>query len=177
MSPDDPRLTAFLLGELGADESQVIAAAIAESPELQAAAQELKDLIGKLDDSAPLGATDDARLSEQQHESILSAAQTGNTPLSSVSTGAVSSGATVLSQNPNGVAKMRWLRLATAACILLAVGGTALFLYRPNETSKIAGAFGEMLSKDSSERSQKLEPNALGSRAQREVGPQISAIL
>lgn len=168
MSPDDPRLTAYLLGELGTDESQVIAAAIAESPELQAAAQELKDLIGKLDDSASLGGMGDARLSDHQQDSILAAAQFSSPQPPAISTDAVASDATVRSENPSGAGRMRWLRLATAACILFAIGGTAIFLYRPNETSRIAGAFGEVLSKDSSEESQRLESLASGSRTQRE---------
>lgn len=52
LSPDDPRLTAFALGELEGEENAAIAAAVAAHPELQAAVDEIRraadDLVAAL---------------------------------------------------------------------------------------------------------------------------------
>lgn len=42
LSPDDPRITAFALGELEGDERALIAAAVAQRPELQSAVDEIR---------------------------------------------------------------------------------------------------------------------------------------
>jgi hypothetical protein len=42
ISPDDPRITAFALGELEGDEHALIAAAVAQRPELQSAVDEIR---------------------------------------------------------------------------------------------------------------------------------------
>ena len=47
-SPDDPRLTAYALGELPPDEAAVVAAAVQRDPALQAAVAEIRALAGDL---------------------------------------------------------------------------------------------------------------------------------
>ena len=42
LSPDDPRITAYALGELEGDEHALIAAAVAQRPELQSAVDEIR---------------------------------------------------------------------------------------------------------------------------------------
>ena len=48
ITPDDPRLTAYALGELEGDESTVVAAAVAADPALQAAVEEIRATAGRL---------------------------------------------------------------------------------------------------------------------------------
>ena len=48
ITPDDPRLTAFALGELDGEEARVIAAAVARDPILQAAVEDVRALAGDL---------------------------------------------------------------------------------------------------------------------------------
>ena len=49
ITPDDPRLTAFALGELDGDEANLIAAAVAQDPVLQAAVDEVRAMAGELE--------------------------------------------------------------------------------------------------------------------------------
>lgn len=51
LSPDDPRLTAFALGELSGDERAQIAAIVQDDPALQAAVAEIRALAGDLTDA------------------------------------------------------------------------------------------------------------------------------
>ena len=74
---EDPRLTAFVLGELSADESNQIRAAIDTDPELQVFVDELRETVEMLGDqyTAELGSADGAanQLLPHQRAAILSA--------------------------------------------------------------------------------------------------------
>ncbi len=48
LEPDDPRLTAFALGELEGEENARVAAAVAADPALQAAVEEIRDTAARL---------------------------------------------------------------------------------------------------------------------------------
>ncbi len=49
ITPDDPRLTAFALGELEGDEALAIAAVVAADPALMAAVDEVREMVGDLE--------------------------------------------------------------------------------------------------------------------------------
>ena len=49
LHPDDPRLSAWVLGELPADEAAEVAHAVAADPALQAAADQLRGVCNFLD--------------------------------------------------------------------------------------------------------------------------------
>lgn len=119
--PEDTRLTAHLLGELSASETEAIAKAIAENPDLQREAQEIRHvhklLQGKL---GPTGQT----LLPAQRENIRRAASPSATA-------------------PPVAAFHSWL-IPTAAAAVLAIG-TLTFIYmsgkmKPDEVAKAPAA-------------------------------------
>ena len=71
LHPDDPRLSAWVLGELPADEAEAVSRAVAADPALQAAADELRGVAVFLDRSfaAP-------SLRPEQREAVLRAGRT-----------------------------------------------------------------------------------------------------
>lgn len=72
LQPEDPRLTAFLLGELPADEAAAIERAVAADPALALSIKELESVQRLLSNSL---APDTARLLPRQREAILRAAR------------------------------------------------------------------------------------------------------
>ncbi|MEQ2010039.1 MAG: zf-HC2 domain-containing protein, partial [Limisphaerales bacterium] len=48
LTPDDPKLTAYALGELDATERAAVEAALAHSPECRRAVEEIRALAGEL---------------------------------------------------------------------------------------------------------------------------------
>lgn len=74
---DDPRLTAFVLGELDASETKQIQAAIESSPELEKAVVEIRATVEMLGEQYALELTSvsgkSCELSEAQRAAILSA--------------------------------------------------------------------------------------------------------
>ncbi len=124
IDPDDPRLTAFALGELEGPERDQIDALVAANPDLQRFVDETRLLARSLTEQlrtepAPSLTADQRRRIEQQARTgVLSA-----TP------------ASVIPFLPSG---RRWLRHAFAAAALLAVGFGTYTLWPSRHTAKFA---------------------------------------
>ena len=133
---DDPRLTAFVLGELGSAECMEIESAISSSPELASAVDEIRMAVGLLGDvyqsEQPL-----ALLDEQKTE--LASAASVNVPevLAKVDQGVGSQAGEVVASSKSSVSSSGksstmsgrpWLPIALAASLLgLLVGGVYYF--------------------------------------------------
>ena len=124
---NDPKLTAYAMGELSADEAREVEQSIANSPELATAVDEIRAMIGSLEsafaDEPPL----ELALSDQQRLAIESAAQAGSKEtdeeVASVTRAAKDTAAT--SARPWG----RWLLAAAIGTVLI---GGGVFLANSN---------------------------------------------
>ncbi|MFN7137981.1 MAG: anti-sigma factor family protein, partial [Limisphaerales bacterium] len=76
LSPDDPRLTAYALGELPADEVREVERAVADSPELRAAVEEIRQMADLL--KGELADEPAASLSGEEKEVLLANASPTN---------------------------------------------------------------------------------------------------
>lgn len=111
---NDPRLTDFVLGELDANESATISAAIENSDELRQAVAEIEQttqMLGQAFDAEPA-----LRLSEQQRQALLSAA--AEPGLSKPEPSAA------FQLTPN---RFRWLISGVAAAVVCMIGGVIYF--------------------------------------------------
>ena len=124
---NDPKLTAYAMGELSAEEAREVEQSIAVSPELATAVAEIRAMIGSLEsafaDEPPL----ELALSDQQRLAIESAAQAGSKEtdeeVASVTRAAKDTAAT--SARPWG----RWLLAAAIGTVLI---GGGVFLANSN---------------------------------------------
>src|SRR5476649_2770760 len=66
LTPDDPRLTAYALGELEGDEQAAVAAALAADPALQATVDEIRATAGRLEAALAAEPMPDLPVSDQR---------------------------------------------------------------------------------------------------------------
>ncbi len=102
IQPNDPRLTAYVLGELDKDHASEIEAALRESPELEKEVEEIRQASQLL--SSGLSVEPEMALSQEDRENIEKAAD-----------------APALATNTAGHAR-RWWLVAVAASVLVVVG-------------------------------------------------------
>jgi hypothetical protein len=128
LQPDDPRLSAYLLGELPADEAAAVERAVAADPALGLAMRELESVQRLLTNTLSPGA---ATLLPMQRENILRAARHAD-----------ESGKIVLLSSRRSLVKTLLIPLAAAAMITLAVfillqlpGGRDLNASNPSKDS------------------------------------------
>ena len=134
---DDPRLTAFVLGELDASETKQIQAAIESSPELEKAVVEIRATVEMLGEQYALELTSvsgkSCELSEAQRAAILSAGtdsdfdSDSDLVLDGRSGGASSIAAGANGLNPQGQGRAVWLRWAVAAGIGAVLASLAFY--------------------------------------------------
>ena len=127
---NDPKLTAYAMGELSADEAREVEQLIADSPELTIAANEIRATILSLEsafaDEPPL----ELALSEQQRSAIAAASKSGGNEIDedAASIASVSRAAkdiAVTASRPWG----RWLLAAAIGTVLI---GGGVFLANPD---------------------------------------------
>jgi len=110
---NDPRITAYVLGELSADEQAVFETELEENPELAAAVDEARNVTGQL---AEFYAAETTPPLDAERRQAITPAQNAPAPNGSAPKGSANSRSW----------KLSLVGLATAATLLLIVGATAL---------------------------------------------------
>ena len=125
---DDPRLTAFVLGELDANEASQVQDAIDASPELQTFVEEIRETVGMLGEQYALdleSGVGGGELSDDQRAAILAAdSNVGSGSGSTVNVRSNKAGPVAAGANPGGAVLLRW---AVAAGIGLVLASLAFY--------------------------------------------------
>jgi Ca-activated chloride channel homolog len=139
LHPDDPRLTAYALGELSPTEQAEVERLLADAPDCRAAVEEIRSLAGQL--TAGLQAEPVAGLSETQRAAIVATVGPAQ------ATGAVAS-----SQG------IRWSRHLAAFGTLAAMGAMAVLMLPPRQPTGVSvSSRGTYFSRDVALREEELE--------------------
>ena len=126
--PDnDPKLTAYAMGELSTDEARAVERLIASSPKLATAVDEIRATIESLESALSQEAPLDLVLSGQQRSAIAAAAQTGGLQIDQEATSVIRA-----AEETPATRSLRWGRWFLAAAIATVLIGGGIFLANPD---------------------------------------------
>ena len=123
LQPDDPRLTAYALGELDAAEASAVEADLAADPAAAAAVEEIRKLAGEL--RTELAAEAAPGLTDRQREAVTASAGESSTTSARAD------------RRGRGLVFRFWVPLATAAAAVIAVG-VVLPIFSERQRTKLA---------------------------------------